>query len=733
MKKNINRTLKMKLFISPHPVCNEKEFFQMRYRMFGDERDIIEFLEATETLKKIAVAKKIVYRLAFQSNFSPSLDLLDYLAEFESTIRYNRSVSHPSRDHYIHICYLYLLGIYLFFYAPELNERLHNSMSLIRYSEYLNEEDNFVKSFLGAWKYFVLFHDIAYPLEYLGNKNGKYNVLEKEAKQKAEDLYERSSVRNGMLSILSLKILARTIAIGGAIEDLSERTNNLFFYLEKSKEQFTRLDGEKKLSEYIKDKRKSEIVYLQNIKSGDDIKVFLSVYKWDDFFVVLKKESAIKCIIDNKNCFVSNDCMENDVIEKIRRDRELLFQDELFRKCPEFQIEYYGIDLQPKYEKFVHGIKLQPPVLQQMSFNIKNTSNMQEMSFAIFLECYDRYKKKEIEITGKNIKASCKEALINEIKNINVEIGDLCDGQYHEYATEYFRKYSEEIDRYVKELTVKEENVKKLTERTIDSVAAEKKLISNVLFYCKSIEEELIKELKIPVGSEKSNVWDMYDTGLFDTIFDKLQENTKKYIEESLQKAVKSDKSICDILKDYHMEHSEYDHGITAAVTFMLHFTIYQEMIKKCEENEMLCVGFNIPNAVDNSDKKKVIDQKYIDDYEKSSGQIIYAILVHNLYPDNFKEIQGIKTNLSSNPFAFFCMLCDALQNWGRPFNINPMKEAYPLFIDAEKYNIKADKYITIKFEEDNPHVVHKHLEPFSRTLDQYLDGASKELRVTFK
>ncbi len=698
----------------------------MQYRMFGDEKDIMAFLETTETLKKMTVAKKIIYRLVFQSNFAPSLELLDYLAEFERTIRFDRSISHPSRDHYIHLCYLYLLGIYLFFYVPELNEKLHISMSLIRHSEYLNEEDNFAKSFLGAWKYFVLFHDLTYPMEYLGGKAEKYNLIEKKAKEKAEDLYTFSSIWDGILDTVSLKTLSRLIAISNTINNLTLGAQNLFFYLERNLEQFVYGSKKDDFLRYISENGKRDITYLPNIKSGDDIKIFLSVFACDDFFVVLKERSAVKCIIDSRYCFVAEDCRKNKSILKIKEDRELLFQDGLFEQCPNFQIEYYGINLKEKYDKFIADNEMQESILREPELNIKTTNSMQEMSFEIFLECHERYRKKDNELESQVIKLNCNKILLGELQNISVNSDELNNKEYHKYAEKYLGAYIESIQSLLPNLKVND-----LSEKAIGKAVEEYQLSSNISLLFEKIRKNLVKATALSDNAQ--DVWNLYAVENFRQIFDKLQESTRKYMEESLQKATGAESGIGEILEDYHLEYTNYDHGITASLLFMLHFSQYQKLINGCQGNRLLCIGFNIPNAINEDDKKRLIVRKYIKDYEKSSEQVMYAILIHNLYPNNFQIVKGIKTRLNNNPFAFFCMLCDALQNWGRPFNINPMKEPYPFFIDANKYNIKLGKYITVQFEESDPEVVRKYLEPYSETLDQYLEGASKEIRVMFK
>lgn len=77
-------------------------------------------------------------------------------------------------------------------------------------------------------------------------------------------------------------------------------------------------------------------------------------------------------------------------------------------------------------------------------------------------------------------------------------------------------------------------------------------------------------------------------------------------------------------------------------------------------------------------------------------------------------------------------MLCDALQNWGRPFNVNPVKENYPLFLDSLQINIKLDDYINIKFKENNPGIIERWLKPFTEELNKYLEGAASLIKVTF-
>lgn len=141
-------------------------------------------------------------RLVYESSFPPSIILLDSLYNFESAVRYDSSIGHPSRDHYIHMCYLYFLGLYLFFYYPHFNRILHDVLNLVRTSQGINEEIGFVKNFISVWKYFVLYHDIAYPFEYLGNSKNLYTEIEKKKLGKQKEYLLLKKYKDLLWSIL---------------------------------------------------------------------------------------------------------------------------------------------------------------------------------------------------------------------------------------------------------------------------------------------------------------------------------------------------------------------------------------------------------------------------------------------------------------------------------------------------------------------------------------------------
>lgn len=244
-----------------------------------------------------------------------------------------------------------------------------------------------------------------------------------------------------------------------------------------------------------------------------------------------------------------------------------------------------------------------------------------------------------------------------------------------------------------------------------------------------------LKEMKIDINCAGKNVWEKYNIENISKEISECDKETNNYIGNSLRKATNApdNKTVFGILSSYHLAYSKYDHGIVAAGLYLKYWSCYQEIIKRNKDFAWIRVGFNIPLIDDDDMQQKYIQEKYIDDYKGVIGQIAYAILVHNLYPKCFLEpINGILTNILVNPFAYFCMVSDMLQNWGRPYNINPIKENNPLFLDSKEYNIIIDNYITLQFLENDPKVISKRLKNFGEELDTYLLDASEMIRTSF-
>ncbi len=122
------------------------------------------------------MARDILLRLCYESNFPPIYELLLNLLKMEEKISADNESEYMGRDHFIHLVNLYLLGIYLFFYNAEFHKGVTDQFHMNR-SAKSHEGVKFhkLKDALSSWKYFVLYHDLAYPLERFSPKNGAVN------------------------------------------------------------------------------------------------------------------------------------------------------------------------------------------------------------------------------------------------------------------------------------------------------------------------------------------------------------------------------------------------------------------------------------------------------------------------------------------------------------------------------------------------------------------------------
>lgn len=750
MESTINRTLRENLISNPQPKCNKKEFFQLYDRIIGNVNEFEAFLEVTETQKRIESAKNIIDNMVLESNFAPADVLLDEMAQFEKTIRYNRSVQNHSRDHYIHVCYLYLLGIYMFFYYPEFNEKLSNSLSLLKTSAGVSEQNNFVKSFVSAWKYFVLFHDIAYEFEYLGNekKRNNYNNLENAEKERIENIFKPEKIYNEIIDMLTEKSMATLLAIHYTINKSSLNTKRFSAYLKENQENFEQADdGKIDGDSFWKDCNKVNITYLHYIHTGDDIKYFLTLFENNDFLVVFKRDLKIEGFIYKGKLYVSREAKNDKTIEKIKDNIDFVFDDEITLRLQGISVEYYGVNIKEKFDEFLNQNGLISTEPGKHDFKVKNVRRMKDLVSFFYIKCkFYRSSKISEEERLKKFKLAVKKEIFTLLDEGNIE----CDETYKEaflkgnrlnYENEYIGKYLNAVKNNCHKLLKKDTNGILFTCEEIsgkDYIHTEyiKGLYDNIRSKVNCLSTQIIKE---------NDVWKYYSNHQFAQTNSLFENNIKQYIENSLQAATGSSASLFDILKEYNLSYSNYDHGITAMIIYLLHFYYYQKIIdyiidkneesmrSKRKEIKWLRMCFNIPDRSTNERQKEYVMSKYKKEYQEIAAQVSYAILVHNLYPDCFDSGNGIMTNDSDNPFAYFCMMCDALQNWGRPYNIDPLTEKEPLFIDSAKYDINLSDFIKISLYEDRLWVMENRLDNFQNVLGQYLDSADEKIKVYFK
>lgn len=177
-------------------------------------------------------------------------------------------------------------------------------------------------------------------------------------------------------------------------------------------------------------------------------------------------------------------------------------------------------------------------------------------------------------------------------------------------------------------------------------------------------------------------------------------------------------KSVNEIMSEYHLTFTKYDHGFSSMKYAASVFSLLRNSIKKRKnggQRVLIDILFSIPDG-ETHDEYKI---KYDINYNHIFENVLYAVFIHNLYPSHFSEESGLnsmKTNITTDPFTYFSLMCDALQQWNRPQSIHP---AYliskPYTHASENYNIIVKKSGIYLYEEGS--------EMYQRNISDNIDG----------
>lgn len=217
---SIVKTLLHELFLNPNPIPARIEIYQqLQDRIFPNKDLFIKYLTTEDSNEQTEIAKQLIQRLCFESHFSPPYSILLNLLEFEkSDANKSNNYDYIPQDHFQHTLNTYLLGIYIFFYQPQINKRLTQEF-MTRINEG-NPILNATKDFISFWKYFCLFHDISYPIEASYPWNKEFITL-KSDNQNYIDCY------NNIPTLLMYEWIATIISHLVVINEMLNDSDNL--------------------------------------------------------------------------------------------------------------------------------------------------------------------------------------------------------------------------------------------------------------------------------------------------------------------------------------------------------------------------------------------------------------------------------------------------------------------------------------------------------------------------
>lgn len=785
MEKSININLLNALFISPTPLPEKLETYNLLFnRIFPDKEGFIKFLSTNDVNEQLKIAKTLMQRLCFESNFPPAYDLLINLLAFEhSELNQSKSNMYVPQDHFIHELNSYIFGIYLFFYHPILNKKLTSHFIGIRSEDNINPVLSATKDFISFWKYFCLFHDIAYPIESaykLDTNDKKIRIKEDKYKEFLEpyDNIYLSSYKEWISSTLS-----RYITIYDLLFDPENKDINQMF-INKSASYFCTNKKECNYSATELISLFKEYTCIDKLYSFEHYKLFTGFVNKNDILLLLidkytEVPIAFKFYRNNDKLMYKIKCYYFDLsnlgIEYFLDTDEDLFSDRYklqfcIKNCSN---QFEKINISYGYSKF-NNVKFQQikNVLfknqeQKKKFDrVTDASELENYIFEYFqliynycnciLKSNDMLKYFSSSYLFKLIKD--KEIYLNNYKENFHEIIKETIISYLDFNTQ---KKDSEFQKWLFNDNQNEIKLEKIindilanifkkieSKKEVDKINADIRKKINHLIENEQIEENTLIEIICKIArvilpdfsngfTDEQLCCNNFDIKSFVNSFDRYKENDfisniLKSLETFLKSFVASDNCIKNIILNYRNDFFPLDHGIFGAYIYILsEYISYNVLINTFSSNKTIAKVVSTliwPVSFENYQKK------LIENYNTISSDIAKSIFAHNIYSKYFNKVfqdANWKININSEPCCYFAMLVDALQVWDRR-KYNHVSIDYNIFFESDSFNISVhDKKLCISMRCHSKNI-EKSYNKFIKSFDEYLSDASALLSISF-
>lgn len=781
----INLTLLTKLFTEPVPQPDHEDvakiYNKLFYRIFPCKDDFIFFLQAQSSDKQYEFAERIVHHLCYTSNYPPSFFAVKDIIcvehyQQELTFRTDRYIP---RDHFIHLVYLYLLGIYIYFYNSEFYMRINNSNRFERgRSNHNYPKIDCVKDFISEWKYFCLYHDIGYVPEIFSNRSKirNANTAFQNLRRRPNDFHSSLSKKDSLkqLSFFSaIEILSRVI-VAEFIIDYSGDNNEhskMFNNFRSSPIVLLKEGIKKDLEKVTEDVENSfsHLIKLEKVFSNACLKPLLPVLGIDNIVIigVNKITGEVAFVSYTLNHIRQMICLSvykgNKEIKRFLKDPNLVLFDDF--SSDNFEFEYFlnerSVDL-----VCLSGLiddsnlansfaLLKDSHLKADFVSISNAGQMLDFFFKVYMYLYDlafpyffpakdtlktdkltkfekflnkrkctsdmTLDKKEkwdsdltsiiFDVIQEPYKSEIKNACIELIQNVDVDItyglNDFA-GMIDDTITKYIVNVKTELDGNVNYLK------RKVREHHESMFGRELALLKTIsILFC---------DLKNIFSKDKCGFSYDFAYGSRNETYksDFLKESTGRKTEKILEC------TIDDVEKEYNIPHGNaIDHGFASSKYAASVFETLSHSIEMCEtdmEKELIGILFSIPDINLVNEYKR----QYIENYNFIFQNVLYAVFVHNLYPNCFNQGVSLylkQTSIVTDPFTYFALLCDSLQQWNRPQSISPS------LLDSRPYEHVSENY-NIIVHENGIFLYENNSEKCQRILNNNIKGLTHLLNV---
>ena len=130
------------------------------------------------------------------------------------------------------------------------------------------------------------------------------------------------------------------------------------------------------------------------------------------------------------------------------------------------------------------------------------------------------------------------------------------------------------------------------------------------------------------------------------------------------------------------------DHGFYSALIYLGNLELVYNIVTQIKLGEL------------NEADSKILDLIFFNgqnlDYDNLANEVLFcaeicfrSILLHNFYPKKTDNLSAFSHDINNNPFTYFSVLCDGLQDWGREVQYNHGVKDYKGFKPDNFYDIE--------------------------------------------
>ncbi len=795
---NVRRTLHRGLFEKPR-VFENKSYHGAMDSLFPLRAEFEHFLRVERDEERIDLSKRLVLALIRSRRFAPPLRLLMNVLNYETKEFSTATVGdtgYIGQDHFVHLVNVYLLGIYIYAYHPQIHKQCRLFLNKLKKNAAVNIDGhnnqaadlitslNDYELFAEIWSYFVLFHDLAYPIECI-------DPNKRQAPDYIEFLKPFNNLKKSYLKDLSLKAIANLITLDFLIDEedalrLDEYLSPFpkFYLLFRATETDKNLPLKpRQIISPLKSNEKDELfkdwkkaVHLNKLKGASALHLLMSFFQAKGIGALLENsdtgEIAIILLGNEKTLSIATPQAPSLLPKRLASFSPNALVEYAFIKAespiPGFSWEYFARNAKSTFDSIISEIypsnkesyyELRRYINNKLPFASRVVPGLQSADLTtdfVFEEAsrlmgyvdehesgdeltaaFDRGRRSFVQVADKfsdHLSYCLREA-------VQESIGDKRLNPFDLLTTTSYPEIVKEVSKIISNLAGESSQV---FDREIGL-----KIKDNIHYYqcVKNCQKILRDRIEKQLGNFQEADFNPFthvpfqnkmviNRSIFSRTEDELKNLDSRLSRSGLYHFDKLLLSYCTPLARSTSVDPEkenfIDHGLSAAIVGIASVAFY----KRCYQEILKHSGPKVPVGIKALRLAFVIGSKE-EDYALELGlnhllaESIAAVAMHNLYPKNLgKGNEGFRTSLSSNPFAYLCILTDSLQIWDRRKILNQALADLPLGFNSNDINIGIEgNHILISAKGDKVNVS-EFDRKYREGLSGFLKGADHLIRL---